>query len=362
MLTTISEGPLTILVFEWVTGGGMAGKAVPPSWANEGSAMCRAIAADFAAITPPPAVRVIVMLDDRLSGDHGPWTIERVAAGESIERLRQMASSADFTVLIAPETTGILAQLTRELEEAGVRILGSSAGAVELTGDKLRLAAHLEHAGIATPHTRSVTPPQGLPHDAKYPAVLKPVDGAGSLQTYVVPNPSSIPTGARALPVAVLQPLLPGVPMSASFLVGPANQAYLIGIGAQRMAICNSRFVYRGGIIPISCPGALAQLEPAIAAVEGLRGFVGIDFLWQSQERHATVLEINARPTTSYVGLSRLLGPGILARAWLDLYDTASSEKEKTANLTALAERIDRQAPVSFDASGSFLNDGDFSG
>lgn len=322
--------------------------------------MRRAIAADFAAIAAPPAVSVFMTLDARLPDDPGPWTIERVAAGESIQHLRQLAQSADFTVLIAPETTGILAQLTRALHAAGARTLGSTAEAVDLTGDKLQLALHLQSAGIDTPRTRQVIPAAGFPVDVDYPAVLKPSDGAGSLNTFLIPNPYTAPSEATAMPVAVLQPFQSGAPMSASFLVGDTGEMFLIGIGAQRMVICDGRFEYRGGTLPMTCPGALAQLEPAIACIDGLRGFVGVDFLWEPKQRRATVLEINPRPTTSYVGLSRLLGPGVLARAWLDLYDTAAGRNLE--QLSSLAERVHRQRPVSFDANGSFLTDGEVSG
>jgi len=315
--------------------------------------MRRAIAADFAAISEPPSIQVIVTLDSRLPADRGPWTVERVAAGEAIHRLRRLAPSADFTVLIAPETTGVLAQLTRALRDSGTHLLGSTPEAIELTGDKTRLAAWLKIAGIDTPPTRTLIPAAGLPADWKYPAVLKPVDGAGSLNTYLVADHRSVPFEANTMPVAVLQPFTSGEPMSASFLVGENGEAFLIGIGAQRMRIRDGRFEYQGGTLPVSCPGALAQVQPAIASIAGLHGFVGVDFLWDFERQHATVLEINPRPTTSYVGLSRLLGPGILARAWLELYDTATLGNR--ALLSGLAERVHRHLPVSFDFDGTWL-------
>ena len=62
-------------------------------------------------------------------------------------------------------------------------------------------------------------PAAGLPRDASYPAVLKPVDGAGSVDTYLVAHAGDIPSAALAMPVALLQPFHAGIPMSASFLV-----------------------------------------------------------------------------------------------------------------------------------------------
>ena len=130
------QAPPSVLIHEWVTGGGLAGTSLPASWAAEGRAMRRSIAADFAAL-PGNSVRVIVTLDARLPDDPGPWQTEPIAPGEYADRLRALARAADFTVLIAPETSGILADLTRDLAQAGGRLLGSTADAVELAADKV---------------------------------------------------------------------------------------------------------------------------------------------------------------------------------------------------------------------------------
>jgi tyramine---L-glutamate ligase len=308
--------------------------------------MRRAIAADFARLPDRPA-RVIVTSDSRLLDDPGPWT---TVPGDEAASVRELAASADFTVLIAPETSGILAGLTRELGNAGARLLGSTAAAVELTADKARLAARLQELAIDTPPTRTIVPGNGLPRDATYPAVLKPVDGAGSVDTFYLPDALSLPDRAREMPVALFQPFLQGTSMSASFFVDQSGQIWPIGVGFQRMAIRDGRFEYHGGSLPAPCLDALPQLTPAVESVAGLRGFVGVDFIWNSRENRAIILEINPRPTTSYVGLCRLLPPGRLAQAWLS---ACALEGRDTAILAGLVECVHgKECRLWFSSSG----------
>jgi len=343
---------LTILVHEWVTGGGLAGSPLPPSWAAEGAAMRRAIAADFASL-PGNLVRVIVTLDARLPDDQGPWQVARIAVGDEIDRVRELARAADFTVLVAPETRGILAGLTREFQGAGARLLGSTAAAVELTGDKALLAKRLRALGIDTPAARTIDPVLGLPDDTEYPAVLKPVDGTGSVDTFYLSDARSVPADARGMRTALLQPFVPGEPMSASFLAGEAGRAWLIGVGRQHMEVKNARFAYRGGTIPALSGRDVEPLRAAVESIAGLCGFVGVDFIWDPARQYATLLEINPRPTTSYVGLSRLLPPGRLARAWLDACSRTTGDFE---HLVSLAETVHGRGPLSFDAAGQFVD------
>ncbi len=270
-------------------------------------------------------------------------------AAKPCQWIGNLARDADYTVIIAPETRGVLAGMTSALERAGVESLGCSARAIELAGNKARLAEWLGARGISTPSCRTVKPSLGLPDDASYPAVLKPLDGAGSVETFLVSNTSDVPPSARTMPVALLQPYQAGLPMSASFFVG-ADRAWLIGIGRQRMIIEGGRFVYQGGEIPVPCEPAEALLREAIESLEGLRGFVGVDFVWETETGVIHVLEVNPRATTSFVGLSGLLPPGHLAACWLASCGVPGYDGEL---LVTLAENVRRQSPVSFDANGT---------
>jgi len=310
--------------------------------------MRRAITADFAAL-PGRGARVIVTVDGRWPDEPGPWTTIQMGEENYHATLLEIARQADYTVLIAPETMGVLAGLAVRLESAGIRSLGCSARSMELTGNKAKLADCLQARGVATPSCRPIVPAAGLPLDAPYPAVLKPIDGAGSVDTFWVANAAALPAAARAMPVALLQPFHDGIPMSASFLVAE-QRAWLIAIGRQRTAIREGRFVYQGGLIPVPCPQAEPLLRRAVKSVAGLRGFVGVDFFWEPQRGETTVLEINPRATTSFVGLSRLLPAGRLAAAWLAACGVPGYTRDLLENL---ADFVRRQRPVCFAADGT---------
>jgi predicted ATP-grasp superfamily ATP-dependent carboligase len=262
-----------IFIHEFITGGGLARAALPASLAAEGAAMRRALAADFAAVE---GVRVVMTLDDHLDAEPGPWETVRVGPGRELDVFRRLAAEADDTLLIAPETGGTLRDRAELIDRVGGRSLGSTPAAIALASDKLRLGRFLDGLGIATPETVRVVPAEGLPDPFPYPAVLKPIDGAGSCDTYFIPGPGSPPPSALALRGAILQPYVPGVSLSASVLVGGDGRVALLGIGTQSIRLNHGVFSYEGGTIPI--PGeSFDDLRPALTAVPGLRGWVGVE-------------------------------------------------------------------------------------
>ncbi|MDG3006393.1 ATP-grasp domain-containing protein [Paludisphaera mucosa] len=332
--------PSTILIFEHVTGGGMAGEPLPPSWEAEGGAMRQSLAAEFAAAGRP--TRVVVALDPRLPPEEGPW--ETVVV-DSVERLEALARRADSTLLIAPESSGVLEELTWRLSAAGCRMLGSSPSAVALTADKAALGEHLAQYGVPTPRSRVLDAGEAHPSDWQYPAVLKPVDGAGSLDTFLIERPDERRSHERRL----LQEYAPGQAMSVSFLVAPGGRVRFIAVGEQEMELAEGRFAYRGGVLPVDCPEAASLAARAVESVPGLAGFVGVDLIRDAERGRIVVLEINPRPTTSCVGLGRISTPGLLADAWLAAFDDPSRWYRA---MDRVERAVAAAAPVRFEACG----------
>ncbi len=308
--------------------------------------MRRALARDFASV---PGVEVVATLDGRL--DPGPTQSGvnyRIITDREPLDFARMAGAADATLAVAPESGGALASLARAIERSGGRSLGSSPSAIERTADKLRLARHFEGLGIPTPPTRPVGPGHPWPVDWPGPVVVKPIDGAGAVDTSLVADgtcPPWVVEGRRA----IAQPYLDGEPMSASFLVDRSGRATLFAVGRQRVVVDGSgRITYEGGSISCRVDFSLAAVSGAVASVPGLLGFVGVDFL-KLGDRSVAILEVNPRATTSVVALARLLPPGTLAGAWLAASAGPLAGTEWPARLRAAAEA----APVTFDADGS---------
>jgi predicted ATP-grasp superfamily ATP-dependent carboligase len=299
----------TIFLHEYVTGGGMADRPMPPSWAVEGAAMRRALAEDFAGL---PGYRVVMTLDARLPEENGPWTLVCVGPGEEPETFARLAASCDHTLCIAPETSGLLRARAEIIESVGGHSLGCAPAAIALSGDKLRLAEYLEVRNVPTPRT---VPANDVPHDWPFPAILKPIDGAGCLDTYKLGSRDDLERMTDDRSGMLLQPWVRGKPISASVLIlqGPI----WCDLASQEIDWDQGALVYRGGETPIEDPGGAKALALRVARlVPGLRGWVGMDMI-VADEGGPVLIEINPRPTTSYIGLRHRWPPAALAAAWL---------------------------------------------
>lgn len=234
---------------------------------------------------------------------------------------RRLASEADATLVIAPETDGILSQLSLAVIESGGTLLGCEPSAIDLCADKKALAELWQQLGVPTPETIN---PLEFPG---FPVVLKPRDGAGSQATFLIRDRQSWQEcwrQARAeLPESdfLVQRFAVGQPASIAFLVGPAASGLVVPLmPAAQLLSADGRFHYLGGEVPLSPALARRAVElgqRAVGCVKGLLGYVGVDLILGADDDLA--IEINPRLTTSYLGLRRLF-QGNLAQAMWDVF------------------------------------------
>ena len=265
----------------------------------EGWAMLSAILEDLGHI---PGVTTLTLLSEDLSPV--PFPGRRVSPADEERAFRELAATADGTLVIAPETDCLLLERCRWAEEAGGRLLGPSSEAVRLTGDKLAQAHHCHERGIPVPPTRSLSALLGSAEGVSFPVVCKLRCGAGAQETYLIHEEGELSQLSPA--EFIVQPYIRGMPASVAFLVGP-RECLALPPAAQQLSD-DGRFRYLGGQLPL--PPALAERAQrlgrlAVEAVSGLRGYVGVDVVLGTAPDGSgdRVMEVNARLTTSYVGL-----------------------------------------------------------
>ena len=316
---------MRILVFEFVTGGGLAGRAVPRSLAREGLAMRTALIEDLAAIGTHA---IVATTDVRFSRTAPPTvsmvSIDPVARGsQASARIHQLVDSCDAVWLLAPETNRCLERMAAGIERRGTILLGSCAAAVRRAADKSRLPGLLARAGIPHPETAVIAAGSNGRAAASrigYPVVVKPARGAGCAGVRLARSArelgSAIEAGRRANGIGplVMQRYLLGQAASVS-LVADGHRAVPIAVNAQRVTAA-AAFSYRGGSTPLDHPLADAAALAAsrtCAAIPGLRGYVGVDLVLT--DSGPAVIEVNPRLTMSYLGLRVALEENVAVMA-----------------------------------------------
>lgn len=300
---------MRVFVCEFVTGGGLSGAPLPDGLRREGDMMLRALVKDLAEL---PEIEVVITRDDRLADPGLPGELRWIGeGGDPWAAWRHHVSNVDAVWPIAPETGGILERLSQLVVDGGRRLIGSPPDAVRLATSKHRMAAHLAAHGVATAATLALTssPPDGLPASATG-WIVKPDDGAGSEETFLLPTRADLRrwlADRRDASRFVLQPYLDGPAASLSLICG-GGRSLLLSCNLQDIRRSGERMTYHGGTVagaedrrPLYEPVA-AQVA---AAMPALWGHVGIDLIDTAEG--PVVIDINPRLTTSYVGLRRAI-------------------------------------------------------
>jgi len=329
-----------VFLYEWITGGGLVEEPgpLPNSLLTEGAAMLTALAADFLAID---GSRVSVLRDVRadglvLSECNG---VEVHSRAHQREEFSQLAAEADFTLVIAPEIDNVLLQTNAMARDAGGRLLAADDGFVELASDKHLTAVRLASAGVPVPEATLLEADQEcLPHDFSYPAVLKPVHGAGSQYTMLVASASD-ETPPYSWPRR-LERYYAGIAASVSFLCGPDHRVPL-PVCRQHLS-GDGRFTYQGGSRLSEkelARRATALADRALDALPPALGYVGIDLILgtQADGSEDVVVEVNPRLTTSYVGLRAIAQDNLAAALLENAAGRISSPRFSDAGIEFLA-------------------------
>lgn len=304
-------GSMKVLVVEYVTGGGLRSEDLPPSLAREGGLMRRVLMDDLLAADTP--VELIVLSDDRFPVDSGDARLCCLPVGGEHDfgtQWRRGLDRCDVVWLIAPESGGILAELSAEAEAAGLALLSNPASAVRLAASKSATIARLQAHGLPVVETLSLKDYRERSMNGAMifgdSVVIKPDDGVGCEGARVVSYVKSKEENADG--DRIIQPLLEGESLSLSVLFCE-GEARLLSVNRQLVARHGEGFVLAGCHVNAlsDSDGRWQQLASGIArAMPELRGYAGADLILT--EQGPRILEINPRLTTSYAGIRRATG------------------------------------------------------
>ena len=196
-------------------------------------------------------------------------------------------------------------------------------------GDKEELERRLP-AGVRRPPRRAEPFGATSGRRVPFPHVLKPRFGAGGA-TLLLRNVADTNRGpARTAFPAAVAAMLPGdtPAVREQYVPGRPLSVAVIGetplpAGEQHIEITGSpgRLSYHGGTVPAAGVDAAAVnrlVEQVHAAVPGLRGWWGIDFVIPDapfeKSRDPVLIEVNPRLTTSYLGYRALTDDNLAER------------------------------------------------
>ncbi len=273
---------MRILIAEYAVGGG----AKSSSLLKEGQAMLSTLQESFE--------------------QAGHEVLSPVAEPDFEAAVARLSSECDAGMVIAPDDK--LAGLTRILESHTVN-LGSPSAAVARCADKLMTTELLRANGILAPRIFTRAELSEFEDGAELQYVRKPRFGCASDDVFVV-----LKSALAALPAApdrevLITEFIAGTDISSSSIVG-RSAVLPLTINQQYIRRDGARLRYAGGVVPYALARETAnevmQISARAARLLGCAGYVGIDFVLDSANR-AYVVDVNPRPTTSLVGIARVL-------------------------------------------------------
>lgn len=306
---------MRILIAEYAVGGG----AKSSSLLAEGQAMLATLRASFEQV--------------------GHEVLSPVAEPDFEAAVARLSQECDAGMVIAPDEQ--LADLTRVLESNTVN-LGSPAAAVARCADKLSTTELLRAAGILVPRIYSPAELSEFEDDAERQYVRKPRYGCGSADVFVVRKSALAELPPAPEREVIITEYIPGTAISSSIIRG-RSAVVPLSVNEQYIRQEGSRLRYAGGAVPAAIARETAQevldLSERVAHLLGCAGYVGIDFVLTDANR-AYVVDVNPRPTTSLVGIARILTHNIadlLLRAKLGTLPSAAEIRTEGRYVFTLA-------------------------
>ena len=317
----------SILVFEYFTASGEKDKCI----ISEAEALIFALLDDLADVNVDLVINESYESIIKDYDNVNPILIDV----DVIDWLKDNAANFSRAIFIAAENNNNLYNITKILEENNVKTYTSSAEACFKTSDKYET---YEALPIEIPQPRSFRfkiDPKGYWKRAienlheKWQAedpltplklIIKPLMGVDCENIVILEKIEDLTLDLDKIFVPgsriIVQEYIEGIDVSVS-LISDGKKAIPLSFNQQFVELKNDKGTYMGGKLPFDNEYKDEAIEIAVKAVEamdGLKGFVGVDLIINSDEQDiysVYLLEINSRFTTPYVGLKEIININI---------------------------------------------------
>ncbi len=290
-------------LFEFITGGGLAGQDLPRTLIKEGTIMLQTLLTE---LISAGHVDISLTRDQRVN-PHNQARNEYMIQQPIAEELASLMQAVDVSWLIAPETNDCLATLAELFIQHSKVFIGSNPEAIRIASSKLLSNKMLAEANINVVETATLS---GNIPASQTGWIVKPDDGVGAEDCYLIKNKKQLTAmiNSKQDGNLIIQPYIDGQSMSMSLLVF-GDDVQLLACNKQYILIENEALslVAVGVNECLSYKDKMQVLAKKIVDnIAGLVGYIGVDMIEMDNELF--VLDINPRFTTAYAGLSESLG------------------------------------------------------
>ena len=324
-----------VLLFEYISGGGMGNSADFEFLISEGFGMLSSLISDFLRLGFGIQVlideRVVKRFTQKFNNEIQDQKIRFVVISNEKELptgLEMLIPSSDFILLIAPEFSNILMDISA-LVEAQLHshqvLLNLPAKAISIFSDKLKSEQYIRSIGYSTPRSTKISMKSTMPFTTYENCILKPFDGVGSADTFWVSEQNEIARNVKISAIIekfpqhkyILQEKIHGNPLSAFIACNKGKITYFT-INFQTIQFLPfdqneniQKLEYLGGYTPFTkispeIKSTILNLAETICSQFQLTGFMGIDFMYDDSCNQYSVVDINPRVTTPYIAISAL--------------------------------------------------------
>lgn len=313
---------MQIFLYEHISGGGLASEDLSLSFAAQGFAMLCTMARSL----NHAGHDVSFCYDARIHEQLLPRGNQKKRVSDESswqDALESLSDSADLGLVIAPEDDGVLVQVLKSIRDRGLDVANPETETVAFCSDKINTANLFEELAIPAPKMIFGTIHDILndSQELRFPVVIKPAISSGATCTFIAQDTGALmelahrPEMEDRVASFILQEYVDGDHGSVSLLAGNGKSS-ILSVNRQNVSLgtSDSNPGYHGGECPFEHPAAkkaIAYSRRICEALTGLRGYVGIDFVFHGKEAYP--MEINPRLTVSAIGLERTIGPKGLA-------------------------------------------------